>query len=139
MTAERAHLLEHGLDARVRVERDREQRQVFGERQQALGLQPVLDAKALDPAQQHARPDTVAGKDVHQRVGEQPPADVVTLAEIGGQPQPVLDHQPAPSSRPSAAAPTPSMRLSATFAHSSQRRPSSARRWDSSIQVENVV
>src|ERR1700733_2964218 len=99
----------------------------------------MLDAKALDAGQQDARAHTVSGEGVEHRIGEQPAVGAIALPEVHAHPHAVLDHQPAPSSRPSAAAPTPSTRLNATFAHKRQRSPSSARRWDSSIHVEKVV
>ncbi len=48
-------------------------------------------------------------------------------------------HSQPPSMRPSATAPRPKATLTSTFASAAARRPSSARLWVSSIQVENVV
>src|SRR5579862_2137598 len=48
-------------------------------------------------------------------------------------------HSPPPSTRPSATAPSPTATLTSTFAMAAVRRPSAARLWVSSIQVENVV
>jgi hypothetical protein len=48
-------------------------------------------------------------------------------------------HNAPPSARPSTTAPSPTATLTSTFATPAVRRPSSARLWVSSIQVENVV
>ena len=127
------------LDARARVDGDRDDRQVLGERQQPVGVQVVLDAEARDAAQDEARAQPVAGVEVGQRIGQEAIAGAVALAEVGRQLQRVGRHSAAPSWSPSHTHARPSARLTSTLASPGAARPSSPRRWDSSIHVLNVV
>ena len=46
---------DQGLDSVARVDPDRDERKVFGQAQQALGLEPVLTPEPFGSAQQDAR------------------------------------------------------------------------------------
>src|ERR671931_2381310 len=87
---ERGDLVERGLDALPGVDRDRHEREVLGQRQQARRLEVVLDAEALDAAQDHAGLEGPTLVEVHERVAEERAAGAVALAEIGRQLQAVV-------------------------------------------------
>ena len=85
VAAHRHDLVEQRLDARPRVDRDRDDRQVLGEREQPVGVQMVLDPEARDAAQDEARAQAVAGVEVGQRIGQEAIAGAVALAEVRRQ------------------------------------------------------
>jgi hypothetical protein len=61
-------LVECGLDALAAVDRDRDERQVLRQREEPLGLEPVLDAEALGAAHHQADLEAAALEHVHQHV-----------------------------------------------------------------------
>ncbi len=131
--------LDQLLDPLARVDRDRDDGEILRKRQQPIGAQVVKASEALAASQQHAHSKAPLAVEVQQLVGEQLAADAIALAEVGRQLQAVLVHRATPIACPSAAAPKPMTRLTATFAPAVDTSESSARRWDSSIHVENVV
>ena len=66
-----AQLLDDRLDPLAIVDRDRDQRQVLREREQAVGLQPLAGAEALGPAQQDAGREAAALEEVEDRGREE--------------------------------------------------------------------
>ncbi len=140
------HARERRLDPRARVDRDRDDGQVFGERQQPVGVQVVQPPEAFGAAQQDAGLQPLGAVDVEQRVAEQPAVGAVALAEIGGELQAVLAgaarrgaHACAPIACPSTARAKPAVRLSRMLASARASAPSSVSRCVSSIHVEKVV
>ena len=138
VAAEGHDLVEERLDARALVDRDGDDRQVLGERQQPVGVQVVLDPEARDAAQDEARAQAVARVEVGERVGQEAVAGAVALAEVGRELERVA-HSAPPSWSPSHTQARPSARLTSRLASPSARRPSSPSRWDSSVHVLNVV
>ena len=101
------------------------------------GRVAALLPEPLRPAAQD--PDAVALEHVDQRICEEPVADAIALAEVARELEAVHAHSRPPSSRPSHTASTPLARLSTRFSASARSSPSSPRRCDSNIHVENVV
>ena len=97
------------------VDRDRDQRQVLRQGQRPVGAQLVPGPESLGAAQQDARGDLVPPVQVQQRVGGEPAVGALALAEVAGELDSVLRSQLRPISRPSAAAATPSTRLTTTL------------------------
>src|SRR6185437_3136055 len=128
------------LDPGPAVDRDRDQRQVFRQGQRHVRARVPLGAEALRAAQQDARGGLVLAVQVEQRVGgETVTRDPPSLPEVAGELDRFFVHRCAPISRPSAAAATPSTRLTTMFATALRCWRSSVSRWVSRIQVENVV
>src|SRR6185312_8266983 len=129
---------EYRLDLRPNVDRQRDQRQVLGQRQRAVGAQVVLEPEALGAAEEDAGRDRVPPVQLEQGVRDERVAAALPFAEVGGQLL-VLGHRCSPICWPSAAAATPAARLTATLSAALPCWRSSVSRWVSSIQVENVV
>ena len=98
VAGDRLDVVERGLDAPARVDRDRDDRQVLRERQQARRLEVVLDAEALDSAHHDARLKRAALVEVDQRIGEERAVRAVALAEVRRQLQAIVDHDALPTS-----------------------------------------
>ena len=79
------------------------------------------------------------GQKVEHGVGQKFRADPLPLAEIGGHLQVGVTHVSPAIHCPANAAATPSTTLITTLAAAGPNCRSSASRWVSSIQVENVV
>ena len=132
-----------GLDPLGAVDRDRQERQVLGEREQAVALEVVLRAEALRPAQQHAGGEPPPLEEVEDDLGEEAAPVAVVLAEVEAKLERILARAGAHSSPPiqwpnaTAARPARSERL--MFSQSARASPTSPSRWDSNIQVEKVV
>ena len=122
VAAHRHDLVEQRLDARPRVDRDRDHRQVLGERQQPIGVQMVLDAEAGDAAQHEARAQLVAGIEVGQRIGQEAIAGAVALAEVGRQLQ-CVGHSAPPIWSPSHTQARPSARLTSDVGQPQPQTP----------------
>jgi hypothetical protein len=60
LAAHRRDLVEHGFDPWTRVNGHRHDREILGQREQALSVEVMLAAKALDPPQHDARLEAVA-------------------------------------------------------------------------------
>ena len=135
----RPQLVEHRLDPRAGVHRNRHQRQVLGQAEQPVRPQVVFQPEALGAAQQDAGGELPLLEQVQLRVGEEPPVHALPLTEVGGELETVLVHSCIPIHRPTAAAATPATRLTARFATRCRTWRSSPSRWVSNIQVENVV
>ncbi len=116
------------LDTFPRIDRHRHQREILGEREQAIGMEVVLDAKALGAPHDQTALQPVSGVGVGQRVGQKPIVGAVAPTEVGRQFQAVLVHSQAPRCRPAQAARTPSTRLSTKFTAARRSWPSSPRR-----------
>jgi hypothetical protein len=110
----RAYLVQHRFHAFARVDADGDERQVLGQRQQPLRLQPLLDPEPLGPAQQDGGSEGVALVQVEQLVGQVSTPVPIALAEVARQLQAVLVHNALPRIRPQAAAPSPAARLPTT-------------------------
>src|SRR5581483_3272388 len=128
-----------GPDGRFVVHRERDEREVLGQRQEAIRVQELLGAEALDAAQEERGANLAPLEEVAEAVGDQAAADAVRLAEVDGELQDGLAHNAAPSAQPAAAAARPAASGSATFTSAIRSSPSSASRCVSSIHVENVV
>ena len=76
---------EHRLDPRAGVDRHRDQRQVLGQRQRAVGAQVVLEPEALGAAEQDAGRDLVPPVQLEQGVRDERAAAALPLAEVAGQ------------------------------------------------------
>ncbi len=106
---------QNGFDAGPGIDRDRDERQVLGQGQGAVGAQVMLEAKAFGAAKQDAGRDLMPPVQLDQGVrGERAPA-AVAFAEVAGQLQAVGRHRCAPSRWPSPAAAMPSARLATTL------------------------
>ncbi len=101
----------------------------------------MFRAEALDRAQQRRRRHSVAGAGGHHGGVERAVPVAVALAEVEAQLQHLAaaGHSAAPIAWPIATAASPASREIAMFAQSTRASPPSPARWDSSIQVENVV
>jgi hypothetical protein len=130
---------ENRLDAGAGVDRDRDQREVLGQGQGAVGAQVVLEPEPLGAAQQDAGRDLMPSVQLEQGVRDERAPASVTLAEVAGQLQAVGGHRCTPMRRPSAAAARPAARLAITLTAAWRCCRSSVSRWVSSIHVENVV
>ena len=107
--------------------------------QGTVGAQVVLEPEPLGAAQQDAGRDLVPPVQLDEGVRDEGAPASVTFAEVAGQLQAVGGHSCMPIRRPSAAAATPAARLAITLTAALACWRSSASRWVSSIQVENVV
>ena len=92
----RPQLVEHRLDPWAGVDRHRHQRQVLGQAEQSVRSQVVLEAEALDAAQQDAGGDLALLEQVQLCVGEEPPVHALPLTEVGGELETVLVHSSHP-------------------------------------------
>src|SRR5262249_36377660 len=128
-----------GLDGVAPVDRNGDERQIVGERQQPLRVQPLLDAEALGRAQEHSSVHAGVVEALQQDVGEQVPPDPVALAEVDRELQAILGHRTRPSARPPPARRRPATMLRRGSATAIASSPSSTRRSVSNIHVENVV
>ena len=131
--------LEHRLDPLAAVDGDRDDRQVLGQRQQPVGVQVVQAAEAFGASQQDAGLQPVAAVDVEQLVGEQPVVGAVALAEIGRELQAVLVHSVRSDRAAEWRRADADDEADDDVDDRARDSPSSASRWVSSIQVENVV
>src|ERR1700761_1241890 len=101
----------------------------------------MLPPEPFDPPQQRRRLDPSPRARLHHRGLERPVPATVPLPKV----EPRLEHpaaaahSAAPIACPSATAASPAPSDTAMFAHSTRASPPSPARWDSSIQVENVV
>ena len=91
-------VVQRGFDAPAGVDRDRDDRQILRERQQARGLEVVLDAEALDPAHHDARLKRAPLVEVDQRIGEKRAVRAIALPEVRRQLQAIVDHDALPTS-----------------------------------------
>src|SRR5262249_6770032 len=121
------------------VHPDRDHRQVLGQGEQLVGPQMVLEPESPRSAKRNAGGDLPLPEQGELGVGEEGPAASVSFTEIRGQLQAVLHHSCLPTSMPGATAAIPATMLTTTFAATRGSWRSSARRWVSNIQVENVV
>ena len=118
--------------------RDRDRR-ILGHAQRFVGAQLVLWSEAGDSAQHDTGRHGAAAKQIQQRVGDEAVFAAQPFAEVGGQLEVIHSHKWIPIHWPHHAAASPSARLTTMLATAGQTWRSSARRWASSIQVENVV
>ena len=81
----------------------------------------------------------IAAKQIQQRVGDEAVVAAQSFAEVGGQLEVIHSHTWIPIHWPHQAAASPSATLTTMLATAGQIWRSSASRWVSSIQVENVV
>ena len=134
-------LLEQRLDPLARVDRDRHHRQIFGQRQQPVGAQVVQPPEALGAAQQHARLHAHARRRCpSSSSAEQPVGRAVALAEVRRELQAVLVHALRSDRVPERGRADADREAEHDVDdRASRASPSSARRWVSSIHVENVV
>ena len=134
-----------GFDPLARVDGDGDQRQVLGEREQAVGLQAPAGAEALGAAQEDARREAAALEQVADRVREEAPPVAVVLAEVEDELERLgarrwrATHSTPPSQWPSVTASSPASSERPMLSQSMLARPASPSRWDSNIQVEKVV
>ena len=136
-----------GLDPLAAVDRDGDQRQVLGEGEQAVGLQPLPRPEPLGAAQQDAGRQLAPLEQVEDRLREEAAAVAVVLAEVEGELQrlaprrglPAGAHSTPPSQWPRVSAASPAASERPRLSQSSSARPASPSRWDSNIQVEKVV
>ena len=135
------------LDPLGAVDGDGDERQVLGEREQAIGLQPLAGAEALGAAQQDAARQLAPLEQVEHGLGEEAPAVAVVLAEVEGELQRLAlalawslrAHRTPPSQWPRVSAASPAASERPMLSQSRWARPASPSRWDSNIQVEKVV
>ena len=130
------------LDCSRVPHRHRHERRVFRQRRQPVGALHLPRAESTAPA---APPPTPSRAGVDHRDVERPAVSVpVALAEVEAQ----LQARAARASPRSQQSPDPVPERhrgrggeadTAMFAHSTRASPPSPARWDSSIQVENVV
>ena len=135
----RGGLLGGGHDRRRAVDRDRDRGEVLRQGQQPVRAQVVADAEARAAAQQHGGPQPALRERRHRGVGQQPPAVAVALAEVQRQLERVVGHSASPSRRPAHAARARARGSPPMLSAAPAKRPSSAWRCVSSIQVLNVV
>ena len=90
---DRCDVVEGRLDALSRVDRDRDDRQILRQRQQARGLEVVLDAEALDSAHHDAGLKRAPLVEVDERIGEKRAVRAVALPEVRRQLQAIVDHE----------------------------------------------
>ena len=133
------------------ADRERDQRQVLRQREQAVGLQQLRRAEALGAAQQHAGGEPAALEEVEHSLREVAAAVAVVLAEVEAELERVAArgraaprrfraaHSTPPSQCPNVTAANPAASERAMLSHSVRAAPASPRRWDSNIQVEKVV
>ena len=139
MTEQIDDLVESGLDALACVHGDSDEREVLRECQQAVCVEVMLGAEALDAPHNDADLELVPRIQVDERVCEKAPVRPVALAEVGRQLQAVGVHRAIPSLRPSQAARSPATRLTRKLSAPRRAWPSSPSRCDSSAQVLKVV
>ena len=99
----------------------------------------MAGSESADTAQHHTVGHRGAAEEVQQFVGDEAVLPAQPLAEVGGQFQQFVAHSARPVSWPSQAAATPATMLTTMLAAAAAPCRSSASRWVSSIQVENVV
>ena len=74
-----------GFDPLAAIDGDRDERQVLGEGEQAVGLQPLSRPEPLGAAQQDAARQLAPLEEVEDRLREEAAAVAVVLAEVEGE------------------------------------------------------
>ena len=92
MPLDRDDFVEQVLDAWPGVNRDRDEREILGQREEPVGAAVVLQAEALGATEHHADLDLLASVQIEQRVGDELMLGPVALAEIRGELQAVVVH-----------------------------------------------
>jgi len=137
--AEDRGAIEQRLDAVGGVDGHGDHRQVLRQGERRIAPQVVGQAESRRAAQEDARRHPVRRVQIHQGVGDEPPADPPPLTDVTGDDEAVRVHRWTPTARPRAAASTPHTSGTTMFRASAPMARSSARRCVSNIQVENVV